>query len=198
MRSATFTALALAVLLGPGLLSGQEKKVDKTKEGPQMLEGKQAPDFTPDFALNGQKSRLEDLKGKVVLIDFWAVWCGPCRAAFPHLTQMHKDFHDKGLEIVGLTTYYKNNDFKDGKLVRAAAGLSKEQEQEMLKRFVEHFKLPYRIETVDRGDFNKYKIRGIPTAVLIDRTGKVAMVKVGKANADALHDKIKELLAAKD
>jgi len=97
------------------------------------------------------------------------------------------------------TTYYKAYDFQDSKLARVKEPLTAEQEQQMLKRFAAHYKLPYRIQTVSRSDFTKYKIRGIPTAVLVDRQGKVALVKVGSgpANAKALEAKIKELLASK-
>jgi thiol-disulfide isomerase/thioredoxin len=141
-------------------------------------------------------ARLKDLKGKVVLLDFWAIWCGPCQATFPHLTKMHNEYHKRGLEIIGLTTHYKGYDFKDGKLFRTKEAMSKEDEQKMLERFVKFHKLPYRIQTVDRSDLNKYMIRALPTAVLIDQKGKVVMVKVGAgpANADALEGKIKELL----
>lgn len=196
MRFALTSGLLLATMVFATTAPGQDTRTDKTKSGPAMLEGKDAPAFTPDFALNGEKATLANLEGKVVLVDFWAVWCGPCRAVFPQLTSLHKKYHGKGLEIVGLTRYYERFDFKNGKLAKLDSKLDRKQEQAMLQSFVSHYKLPYRIQTVSPADFARYHVRGIPTAVLIDRKGKVRMVKVGAGkSATALEDMIKKLLA---
>jgi thiol-disulfide isomerase/thioredoxin len=53
--------------------------------------------------LDGSKARLTDYKGKVVVLDLWATWCGPCRLEIPHLIQIGKEFKDRGVEVVGLT-----------------------------------------------------------------------------------------------
>src|SRR5262249_41467442 len=64
------------------------------------LLGKPAPEVTGVFGLNGETKKLSDLKGKVVLLDYWAVWCGPCIATFPHLRDWTKEYGKEGLEIV--------------------------------------------------------------------------------------------------
>ena len=68
--------------------------------------GEQAAPLNVEMWVNGEPLKPEDLQGKVVLLDFWAVWCGPCVATFPHLREWHEKYAEKGLVMVGLTTYY--------------------------------------------------------------------------------------------
>ena len=203
-RTIEVVVIALAGIALGGIAGGADAK--KKADAHADLIGKPAPNFQGDFALNGKPVKLSDLKGKVVLIDFWAVWCGPCIATFPHLREWHQEYKDKGLEIVGLTRYYEKYGFDKtaGKLKPAQANLTKDQEQDMLKDFAGHHKLEHRLMTVS-GDVSKkvygdYKVTGIPTAVLIDRKGVVRMVKVGSGpeNAKALARMIKELIAEKE
>jgi thiol-disulfide isomerase/thioredoxin len=193
--------LAAAVsLLALGYAPADDKKDDDPFAD---LIGKPAPDFTGDFAINGKPTKLSDLKGKVVLVDFWAVWCPPCVASFPHLTEINKQYKEKGLEVLGVTAYEGRFKFdKDaGKLTPAK--VNQDEEQTMLKDFSSHHKLEHRLMTlpkdVAKKAFEDYKVRGIPQAVLIDRKGNVRMVKVGfsKENFEEIEKMAKELLNEK-
>jgi thiol-disulfide isomerase/thioredoxin len=169
------------------------------------LIGKPAPEISGDFASNGSPVKLSSLKGKVVLVDFWAVWCGPCIASFPHLSRWHRDFKGRGLEVIGVTTYFGKYGF-DAETGQAFAydegTLTRVQEQDMLRAFVKHHELPYRILAVPPAHYRSvfqdgYRVNGIPQAVLIDRKGVVRSVHVG-ADQDktrALQTRIEELLA---
>lgn len=146
-----------------------------------------------------EPTTMADLKGKVVLIDFWAVWCGPCIATFPHLIEWHEEFSDRGLVILGATRFYDYDwDDEKGKAARSK-DVSAEAELAMLEKFRESHKLhPGFFVAPKTSTYSKdFGVTGIPQAVLIDKQGKIRMIRVGSgdANAKALHTKIAELLA---
>lgn len=154
------------------------------------LLGRPAPALKADHVLSDGPNSLADLKGKVVLLDFWAVWCGPCVSTFPHLKRWHQEFGPKGLEIVGVTTYFKTFTFDPdtGRTRPSAAPLTPDQENEMLAKFAAHHQLPYRQWVLNREAYLQatadYGVEGIPHVVLIDREGVIRFVRVG-AGEDA-------------
>jgi thiol-disulfide isomerase/thioredoxin len=119
----------------------------------------------------GDFSSLADWKGKVVIIDFFAHWCGPCKASFPEVTKMYADLHDKGLEMVGVTRYYG--------FYQAERGIKPEAEFDKMIEFKKDFNLPYPIVFGENDNFSKYGVTGIPQSVIIDRKGNVHSIEIG-------------------
>jgi thiol-disulfide isomerase/thioredoxin len=192
------------------MVQSMSQTLDRLKKSVEMeikraeLIGQPAKDFG-DFAdsnyLVGMKEKsLAELKGKVVLIDFWAVWCGPCIATFPHLKEWHDQYSSKGLVIVGATKFY-NYDWNDatGKAQRSTEEVPADKELKMLELFRESYGLKHGfVVTNKENDYGShFMVTGIPQAVLLDKTGKVRMIRIGSGekNANDLHHMIEELLA---
>lgn len=115
--------------------------------------------------------KLSDLRGQVVLLDFWAPWCGPCRYTFPKLQRWHETYKNKGLVILGLTSYF-------GEVNGRRA--THEQELAYLHTFKKQQRLPYGfvINDSSANDMN-YGVFSIPMSFLIDRRGNVRFIAMG-------------------
>jgi cytochrome c biogenesis protein CcmG/thiol:disulfide interchange protein DsbE len=120
----------------------------KEKKSPSAL----APDFTLK-TLDGQEIILSQLKGKVVLLDFWATWCGPCREAIPHLIQLYKAYRENGFEVIGMSL-----DKGDGEVVR---------------NFAKSMDIPYPVVIATEEVVRNYRVTSIPTTFFIDKEGKI-------------------------
>jgi peroxiredoxin len=140
--------------------------------GGRMLH-KPAPDFTLPVVANGDdgaRMRLSDLRDKVVVLDFWATWCGPCRIDMPRIEALHNELKDQGLRVFGVNG-------EDAALARS-----------YLQRN------SYTFPTLSDPGMQVaqlYEVNALPTAVVIDKEGKIAAYLQGSGTKERLLEAIR-------
>jgi thiol-disulfide isomerase/thioredoxin len=151
--------------------SMQRASTDRASE--DALVGQPAPDFTGQD-LMGNSVTLSELKGKVVLVNFWATWCGPCRNEIPHLDALYRQYKEQGLVVIGM------NAETDHAQVRQFAGQQ----------------ISYVVLLDRQSQFQEYGVNGIPCTYYVDREGVVRYRDVGFGPGGEINmeRKIKELL----
>lgn len=154
----------------------QDEVVQKLKkrEKQYVLLGEAAPELSGvDAWFPGTAKPLADLRGRVVLLDFWATWCGPCFDAFPNLIEWNQDFSGDGLTVLGVTRYYG---IAEGFPVDNAAEIA------FLKRFKVKENLPYDFVVLkDTESQIRFAATALPTAVIIDRKGIIRYIESGSS-----------------
>lgn len=149
------------------------------KAAPLKAEKDRKP--APDFALkdaDGKLVHLSDYKGKVVLLDFWATWCGPCRIEIPWFMEFERRHKDKGFEVLGVSM--------------------DDEGWEAVKPFLAELGVNYRVVMGNDETAQMYGgVDALPTTFLIDKSGKIAAVHVGlDAGKKDFEDGVEELLQA--
>jgi len=148
---------------GPSARSGGAAKVNSP-----------APDFSLK-ALDGSPLKLADYRGQVVLLDFWATWCVPCKAEIPHFIEFQDKYRAQGFQVVGI---------------------SMDDDANAVRKFYQDFKMNYPVVVGTPELADAYGgVLGLPVTFLIARDGRVAAKYVGEADMAAVEQQITGLLA---
>ena len=135
--------------------------------------GNAAPDFTVTD-IDGKKFALSDSKGKVVLLDFWATWCTPCRAEIPHFVEMQQKYGPQGFQVIGI---------------------SMDDDAKPVKEFYRQFNMNYPVAVGDDKLAQSFGgVLGLPVNFIIDREGRIHAKYLGATDVSVIDKAVSELL----
>ena len=146
----------------------------RTPQPKPAASGNLAPDFTVTD-LDGRKLTLSDFKGKVVLLNFWATWCAPCRTEIPHFVEMQNKYGPQGFQVIGI---------------------SMDDNAKPVREFYQQYQLNYPVAVGDDKLAERFGgILGLPVNFILDREGRVHAKHLGATDVSVFDDEVSELLA---
>lgn len=158
-----------AIVLGAG--------VYWTTRGPGGVPAPRARALAPDFTLpqpGGQPLTLSSYRGKVVLLDFWATWCYPCREEIPHFVKFQQKYGDRGLQVIGV---------------------SMDDSPEPVPAFYQQYHMNYPVVMGNAKIGESYGgLLGLPITFVLDREGRIAAKHIGATDAAVFEKEIQSLL----
>ncbi|MGA7295151.1 MAG: TlpA disulfide reductase family protein [Terriglobales bacterium] len=173
MKRILVGGLALILIVAGFFVLTRHRRFSSGKTPGEATRRSLAPDFSlPD--LSGQKLTLSSYRGKVVLLDFWATWCDPCRDEIPRFVDLQNKYGAQGLQIIGVS-------MDDG--------------PEPVREFYQRYKMNYPVVMGDAKTGELYGgILGLPIAFLIGRDGRIIKKHIGATNISILETEITDLL----
>lgn len=170
-KNLIYTGIFFAIVLILFIVNNLNGEPDRGPYPPYYLES------------TGKLIQLSELQGKIVILDFWATWCAPCRRGIPDLVEIKKEFGDKGVEIIGISL--------DG-VTRGG------QTKQHVIPFIEEFKINYPIVFGDQNTMYQYGVtKSIPTTFVLDREGSVVSQYEGLVPKQTFINDIEKILTGK-
>lgn len=169
--------LIVVMIVVFGMLVAARRMNREANAGPTLngqVKGAPAPDFSLP-TVDGKQVKLSDLRGKAVLLNFWATWCGPCRVEIPWFTELEKQYASQGLVVIGVSM--DDDPKKD------------------VPKFAQEMKIDYPILVGNEKVADQYGgVEGLPVTFYIGRDGKIVKKVMGLTSHSDIEDGIKEAL----
>jgi thiol-disulfide isomerase/thioredoxin len=170
---ATLVVVALIATIGYTILSGRGGEKSSKTMLPGAAAAGEAANVPPDFdvaTLDGRRFKISEYRGKVVVLDFWATWCPPCRKEIPQLVRIANQHRDRGLEVIGLHLLD-----------------SRTPPTETIRKFIDDYSISYTIGMADDKIFTAYLGRetAIPQTLIFGRDGRVVEHLIGYSESEA-------------
>ncbi|HEY4930327.1 MAG TPA: TlpA disulfide reductase family protein [Terriglobales bacterium] len=171
MSSKRILIYGIVVLCLLGVYLAGRRTAQKPKPS---ASGNLAPDFTVTD-IDGRKLSLADYKGKVVLLDFWATWCGPCRTEIPRFVEMQNKYGTDGFQVIGV---------------------SMDDDAKPVREFAQQYKLNYPVAVGDDRLAERYGgVLGLPVNFIIDREGRIYARHLGATDVSVFDQEVRDLLS---